>query len=288
MAELGVAEATHKVCQPATEMIWLGIIYNSVEMTMAIPPGKLTEIMEELDTWRDRKRATQRDIQSLFGLLQFVASVAPPARVFTNRILADLREAPKRGSETLSLGFKKDVKFFLDLLPDYNGIRIIRKHPVACQEHLELDACLTGCGAFTGEQYYAEQFPQSVLDCGHIIAHLEFLNIVVALKTWGKQWSGSRVCVYCDNSNACIAIQTGRSRDVFMQHCAREVFLVAARYDIEVWAFHKPGSQIQRADALSRAHLGKRYRDWIANDGELRCAHRVRVPAQHFALTSEL
>ena len=133
-----------------------------------------------------------------------------------------------------------------------------------------------------------EEFPQSVQVRGHIIAHLEMLNIVVALKTWGPQWTGMRICVFCDNTNACIAIQSGRSRDAFMQHCAREVFLVSARYDLEVWAFHKPGVQLHRADALSRAHLGKCFRDRIARDQGLRQAHRVRVDASAYELASEL
>ena len=288
MHELGVNEAKHKVCQPATKMVWLGIEYDSQAMTMKIPDDKMEEVVTIVGQWADRQRATQREIQSLFGLLQFVASVSPPARIFTNRILADLREAPKRGSESLSLGFKKDLKFFSDLIPDYNGVRIIRKLPVQCQEQLELDSCLTGCGAYTGEQWYAEEYPQEVLQVDHCIAHLELLNVVVAIKVWGRQWSGTRVCVYCDNTNACIAIQTGRSRDPFMQRCARELFLLSARHDVEIWAFHRPGAQMQRADALSRAHLGDHYRQWIADDPQLQRARRVRVPRAHFTLTSEL
>ena len=49
------------------------------------------------------------------------------------------------------------------------------------------------------------------------------------------------MCIYCDNENACFAMQTGRSRDSYMQHCVRELFLLYAMHDIEVWAFHRPG-----------------------------------------------
>ena len=159
MRELGIVEAEHKVCPPAQSMIWLGILYNSVSMEMSIPPQKLQEIGKVVAEWGGRTRATQREIQSLFGLLQFVASVTKPARLFTNRILENLREAPKRGYTTLSLGFRRDLKFFADLLPHYNGVRIMLKREVQCQEALELDACLRGCGAFTGDQFYSEVFP---------------------------------------------------------------------------------------------------------------------------------
>ena len=162
LAQLGLAEETKKVGRPAQVMIWLGILFNSLDMTMCIPDAKLGEIREVLAEWEGKQRATQREMQSLLGLLQFVASVSPPARIFTNRMLENMREAPRRGTESLSLGFKQDLKFFIDVWPAYNGERIIDKQDIVCQGALELDACTTGCGAYNGEQYYSEQFPEAV------------------------------------------------------------------------------------------------------------------------------
>ena len=51
-------------------------------------------------------------MQQLLGLLQFIANASPPARVFTNRMLSNLREMSKKGTDTLSWGFKKDLLFF--------------------------------------------------------------------------------------------------------------------------------------------------------------------------------
>ena len=125
MRQLGVDEATHKVCGPAQQLVWLGLLYDSVEMKISVPPEKLSEIMVLLQGWEGKRRATRREMQSLLGTLQFVASVSPPTRVFTNRMLMNLREAPQRGTETLSWGFKRDLKFFLDLLPHFNGVKVV-------------------------------------------------------------------------------------------------------------------------------------------------------------------
>ena len=103
MSDLGVVEALHKMCRPSRIMIWLGIIFNSLDMTMAIPQPKLEEIMGILEEWNGRTRATQREMQALLGLLQFVSSVSPPTRVFSNRMLQNLCDTPRRGSESLSL-----------------------------------------------------------------------------------------------------------------------------------------------------------------------------------------
>ena len=107
--ELGIVQAEHKICQPAQQMVWLGILFDSVRMTMAIPQVKLREVGEIVCSWQGCSRATQCDMQSLLGLLQFVAGVSPPTRIFTNRMLQDLLEAPPRGSESLSLGFRRDL-----------------------------------------------------------------------------------------------------------------------------------------------------------------------------------
>ena len=269
-------------------MIWLGLLYNTVEMTISIPPEKLVEIMALLREWDGKKRATQRELQSLVGTLQFVAGVSPPTRVFSNRILQCLREAPKRGSESLSLGFKQDLQFFLTLLPHFNGIKIILKSDVTYQRELELDACLTGCGAFTDSQYYARPFPTHIVQRDHSIAHLELLNIVVGLKVWRDQWAGHTVCVWSDNANACIAVQTGRSRDAFMAECVRVIFFYTAVYDIELHVLHRPGVELQRADALSREHTDSKFRDWVRADPVLAASERLFMPDEYLRLDNKL
>ena len=288
MAELGIQPAEHKTCGPTQTMVWLGLLYDTINMTISIPQPKLQEIMELLGEWAGRQRATRGQLQSLLGTLQFVAGVSPPTRVFTNRMLQTLREAPKRGYESLSWGFKRDLAFFLALLPSYNGVRIIDKSSISYQDHLELDACLTGCGACTDTHFYTKEFPPSVLRQSHTIAHLELLNIVVALKVWRQQWAGQRVRIWSDNANACIAVQTGRTRDHYMQECIREIFLYTAAADIELHVLHRPGVLLQRADALSRAHTNPRYRHWIARDPVLSRATEIVVPDSYFELDNKL
>ena len=285
MSDLGVVEATKKVCRPSQTMIWLGILFNSIDMSMKIPEGKMAEIKQILREWEGRQRATQREMQQLLGLLQFVASVSPPARIYTNRMLQNMREAPRRGTETLSLGFKRDLRFFIDVWPGYNGLRILDKQDVQCQGELELDACTTGCGAYIGTQFYSEEFPDFLLSQQHTIAHLELLNVVVAVRTWAKEWAHQRVRVLCDNMNACLAVRSGRSRDSFMQGCVRTLFMLCTVHDLELQVNHRPGILMGRADALSRAHTGQVYADRVARDPALRRARQVRIPQGFFMIT---
>ena len=288
MRDLGIQEALHKVCQPAQSMIWLGILFNSIDMTMSSPPSKLEEVMETTRSWQGRSHATRGEMQSLLGLLTFVASVSPTTRIFTNRMLQNLRDTPLRGTESLSYGFKKDFQFFNNLLPQYNGVKIMVKDSVECQQVLELDACLVGCGAFVGQEYYSERFPERVLKCEHTIAHLEMLNVVVAMKTWARVWRGKKVRVYCDNSNSCLAIQTGRSKDDYMQGCIRELFMYAARFDVELAVLHRPGVQMRIADALSRAGDERTLLRFVQAEPALRFARRRHISEQSFDIENKL
>ena len=257
-------------------------------MSMTIPKEKMGEIMQYLGEWGGKLRATRKEIQSLLGLLNFVASVAPPVRLFTNRMLDNLRETPPVGATSLSHQFKLDVKFFQELLPIFNGRKVMGKQVLPYQHQVELDACLSGCGAVAGDQFYAAVFPREVVKAAHTIAHLELLNIVVAVKVWRERWAGWTVQIYCDNMNSVLVLQSGRSRDLFMRECAREIFLHSAAADIDLQVCHRPGLQMVWADALPREHMDPKYEQFVREDPHLRAATRVAVPDGFFRIRNTL
>ena len=281
MDSLGVVQAAAKICPPSQVMVWLGIFFDTKEMYMAIPHDKLREIMSCIEYWRGRVRATRKEMQSLLGLLNFVASVAPPTRLFTNRMLEDLRATNPTGTVEVTEQFQRDVQFFLDLLPIFNGRRMMGKQLLPYQHQVELDDCLSGCGAVAGDHFYAARFPESVTGAGHTIAHLELLNVVVALKMWSDRWAGWTVQIYCDNLNSVYVLQSGRSRDSFMQACAREVFLVTAAGDKDIQVCHRPGLSMIWADALSREHTHPKFQRFVREDPHLAAATQRTVPPHY-------
>ena len=84
------------------------------------------------------------------------------------------------------------------------------------------------------------------------IAHLEMVNILVALKVFCRQWAGKRVMVHCDNQAVVCVLQSGKVRDPFLGACARNVWLWAATFDIELTYVHVMGKYNRAADLLSR------------------------------------
>ena len=288
LKELGLVEAVNKICEPSQTMVWLGILFNTTEMTMSIPKGKLNEILIDLQDWDGKFHATKRQMQSMIGSMQFVAKVVPPVRLFLIRMIECMKETPMSGSHSLSLGFKQDVKFFLALLPLINGVKIMDKSVLVSKERIELDACLTGCGAWCNDRFYSRTFPEFIRNENHSIAHLEMLNLVVAIKLWAKWWKGHRIDIRSDNMNTCILVMRGKSVDPYMQRCARELYLVTATNDIDLNVIHTPGVELTVADALSRRHLDQKFDKIVRNSVELRKAKREHPPDHLFELRNDI
>ena len=86
------------------------------------------------------------------------------------------------------------------------------------------------------------------------IAHLEILNVVVTLKVWGHAWANKSVEIMCDNIAIVQMISFERARGHIMATCARNIWLLAAIYNIIAIVTHIRGRDNSVADLLSRWH----------------------------------
>ena len=89
---------------------------------------------------------------------------------------------------------------------------------------LFLDACLTGMGAIWRNRVYATP----IHNCGDLkltIVHLMMMNIVIALRVWGRLWHHGSISVKCDNLSVVQVVKTGKTRDSFLALCDRNIWL---------------------------------------------------------------
>ena len=92
LQDLGLEVNQKKLVPPSTEVVCLGILINTINKTISIPPEKLQEIKNMCETWKHKKSCTRTQLQSLFGSLLYITKCARPARSFLNRMLQVLRE----------------------------------------------------------------------------------------------------------------------------------------------------------------------------------------------------
>ena len=63
------------------------------------------------------------------------------------------------------------------------------------------------------------------------IVHLEMLNIMVAIRTWGKLWSGIKNCIHCDNQAVVHVLTTGETRDLTLAAIARNILMGITQFE---------------------------------------------------------
>ena len=117
-----------------------------------------------------------------------------------------------------------------------------------------LDACLAGMGAFCEGHVNAVDIKGLVAE-GLSIVLWEMINIVVALRVWGSM-RRKKVRILCDNAAAVMVCKTGRTRDEILGSCYRNLWLICARFHIDLEVIHFSGKNNTIADTLSRLSLG--------------------------------
>ena len=184
-----------------------------------------------------------------------------------------LRASDKVNKISLSVEFKRDLNWFLHFLPKFNGKAFISHRQIT--EEIELDASLQGLGTRWVHQVYTLAIPLGYNDLS--IVHLEMLNILVAVRTWGQQWCGKAVRIACDNQAVVSVLNSGKSRDLTLAAIARNIFMETAQADIMLKTVHIMGKVNEKADSLSRWTIGAYYRQKFNS----------LLPVHHWAIPPE-
>ena len=147
------------------------------------------------------------------------------------------------GKEKISLdiNFHRDLNWFKKFLPKFNGTAFFVHRPI--QATIELDACLQGLGAVYMNQVYAIPIPQYCQNFS--IVHLEMLNILVAVRVWGKNWKR-------DNQAVVSVLNSGKTQDLTLAAIARNIKMDISQNDIDLQVIHILGIHNKIPDLLSR------------------------------------
>ena len=109
---MGIPLTLDKCEGPSTCIVFLGITIDSRVMELRLPHDKLERLKEELGCWRNRKRCTKRELQSLTGSLQHAATVVKPGRTFMRR-LYNLVSTAKAAGHHIYISTKKPAPIWL-------------------------------------------------------------------------------------------------------------------------------------------------------------------------------
>ena len=113
------------------------------------------------------------------------------------------------------------------------------------------DSLLHRGGATCFKECISFAFPRHTEELALHFNALELFILVITVKMWAPKLAGPRFQISCDEA-AVQVVRSGRTRDVFMQCCLRQLWLTSARYDLELHVSHIPGAHNVFADCLSR------------------------------------
>ena len=85
----------------------------------------------------------------------------------------------------------------------------------------------------------------------------ELFAIVVAAATFGKQWSGKRIMLHCDNQCVVNVISSGTCKSADIMHLVRMLFFISAVNNFEVSCCYISTKANDVADSLSRLQFDR-------------------------------
>ena len=82
LGKIGIKESSEKRVEPTQQLNCIGNLVDAKNKTMKVLPGRVAEILQELDQWSCRYSCMIKDVQRLGGKLQFICTVIRPGRIF--------------------------------------------------------------------------------------------------------------------------------------------------------------------------------------------------------------
>lgn len=262
--KLGFPFSLEKLEGPITRIVFLGILFDSIAMTLSLDDERLADLRALLLGWKGKKTGSRKELQSLVGKLNFASSVVKSGRIFFRSILEQLKRiSPTANADTqhpLNEDFFRDVNWWLTFASEWNGVSLIPPHPASKPSIIiDTDACQKGYGAVfvNGEHWLAGQWTPDELSAATrtetlSMPWLELRAVAIAAATWGKTWKGQRVLVRSDCKAAVDVWMNESSTNVQMTDLVRSILFLAALHDFHLSIIHIPGADNMFADWLSR------------------------------------
>lgn len=260
-SDLGFSLNPSKVTQPNAVMEYLGIILDTNLMQARISTERLANVLSELNTWCHRTTATKRQILSLIGKLTFVSRVVRPGRTFVRRMISIASSVPHLHHKVhLSDGFHKDVEWWLQFLPQWNGVSMFYQDDWESNIdlHIYTDSSDKAAAGYVNGKWFVVPFVHEFAILKDLsINWRELFAVVVAAATFGSQWTGKRLMFHCDNMCIVEVIKSGTCKNNLIMDLVRKLFFICAQYNFEISSCYVNTKVNDIADALSRLQFNR-------------------------------
>ena len=290
LKKLGIWEAEKKACPPSIIMVFLGILLNTLTMTLELPPERVKDIQGELEKWDRKKKVSLKEVQSLVSKLSFAATTVQSGRLFFSRILNFMKGMENGRKKTIDTEVRQDIRWWHLFMKEFDGTSMMLENKWQQPGNLwSTDASLTGVGgfSFTNNEFFHMKVPEKIWKQGLHINEIECWAVLLALKKWGKNMNRKKCLAFCDNEVTVKIINSGRASNKFAQKCLREIAYLCAKHNTLIKVIFWPGNKNVISDSLSRWHLGGEHRKNFINYTKYRKTKQVYISPRDVEFTND-
>lgn len=227
----------------AMRLLGLDVSTTEGKVTVSCPKEKIEKIRDTLREAERKREISVKELESVLGMIQFVAVSIDGASVFSGELLGCLRNIPRspgkgaRGKPSVQLttGMTEDISFWCAFAEEWNGVEQILPEPTLPIGHLSADAYWTeeaaGIGLFMEGKGFHIALPGGQWTQ---IARLELAAQVLLLILFSAEHFDEverkphHVVALCDSSNALSWVAKGHGQPPEVARVLRLAWRVGA------------------------------------------------------------
>ena len=233
--------------------MFLGVQIDTVAGILSLKAEKLSELVDLLENFKERKRPSRNQLESLAGKLSWAAHVVPwgPAHIRSIFSLISSLKSPKHKCR------------FGDLQADLNwwrhwlkcGLNWRHIWPPSELLNVYTDACSEAGGAFCNGNWFYVHWPTDVPRLSpHHINTKELATVIMAAQVWCRTWANHHVVIHTDNQVTEAVINNGTARNSTCLELLKHLASLALQFNFTISAAYIPGVENIMADTISRLH----------------------------------
>lgn len=250
------------------EIVFLGLLLNTMLQIVSIPENKRQKAMDALDRVLRAKKVKVIELQKLTGLLNFLSQAIVPGRTFTRRMYAKYKSLKQHHHVRVDRELLADCALWQEFLK--NPVNVSRPFldflPAKGVETLVLasDASLNKSLGFGGHftrvkdtglqtSWFSQKWPRNFIDQSQCLIEVaELYGVCMAVTIWIDELQGRRVVVWCDNQAVVQMVNKSSSSCKRCMFLLRHLTLLCMSKSCRVFCRYVSTKQNWRADLLSR------------------------------------
>ena len=277
---IGFPVALEKTEWGTDQIVFLGMLLDGKRHTISISEERRVQILHLVQRFKDKRKATIKDLQSLARHLNFVNRAIVPGRAFTRRMYAKFtgknimsnsgRLLKPHHHVKIDAEFRLDCQMWELFLKDVSAVTRpfvdLSITLVADTLNFFSDASANktlGYGAVFGNNWMFGQWEHGFIEkCEPSIKFLELFALCAALLTWNRdpKLNKARIVIFCDNISVVHMVNKLSSSCGQCMKLIRILTLDNLKHDRRVFVKHVKGKNNSLSDSLSRLDFDRFWR----------------------------